>query len=139
MRNLVFAGILVLAGSSANAADQWPKDATVYFISPQNGETITGKVAVKFGLKGLGVAPAGVEKAGTGHHHILIDTPVPPRDELDAPLPADDQIRHFGGGQTETVLDLKPGTHTLQLIVGDMNHIPHDPPLVSEKISITVK
>ena len=135
----VIAACAAAAGGAALAESPFPKTAKVYFIEPANGAVITGKVTVKFGLSGLGIAPAGVEKAGTGHHHILVDTDAPKGADLENPLPADDNFRHFGGGQTETALDLKPGAHTLQLIVGDHNHIPHDPPLVSEKISVTVK
>lgn len=111
--------------------------ANLYIISPAHGETVTGPVHVRFGLQGMGVAPAGVDKPGTGHHHLLIDVDeLPP---MDRPLPKDDRHRHFGGGQTETVLELPPGRHTLQLILGDRNHVPHQPPLVSEKIVIEVK
>jgi len=84
----------------------------------------------------MGVAPAGIDKAGTGHHHLLIDTELPP---LGLPIPNDDQHRHFGGGQTETQVELPPGEHTLQLILGDDRHVPHDPPVVSEIITITVR
>ncbi|MBX9610744.1 MAG: DUF4399 domain-containing protein [Burkholderiales bacterium] len=113
-----------------------PANAAVYFISPRNGETVSSPVSVKFGLRGMGVAPAGVEKAGTGHHHVLVDLALV---DVNAPLPADGAHRHFGGGQTETSLELPPGTHTLQLILGDQNHIPHHPPVLSERITITVK
>jgi hypothetical protein len=108
----------------------------VYFISPSNGQVIKGDVTVRFGLSGMGVAPAGTAAEATGHHHLLVDSPLPP---LDQPLPRDDKHLHFGKGQTETVLKLAPGKHTLQLILGDANHIPHDPAVVSEQISITVK
>ncbi len=117
----------------------WPEGAKVYFLSPKNGDIITGPVSVVMGLKGLGVAPAGVEKEKTGHHHILVDIDLPNADDLQNPLQLDDNFRHFGGGQTETVLNLKPGTHTLQLIMGDHNHVPYNPPITSEKITITVK
>lgn len=113
-----------------------PSDAEVYIISPQDGDTVTSPVTVRFGLRGMGVAPAGVDKPDTGHHHLLIDTGPPP---LDAPIPADDNHKHFGGGQTETILELTPGKHTLQLIMGDKLHIPHEPPVMSRKITITVK
>jgi hypothetical protein len=85
----------------------------------------------------MGVAPAGVEMPKTGHHHLLVDLPGQPA--LDKPLPADAQHRHFGAGQTEAAIDLPPGKHTLQLMMGDKNHVPHDPPVMSEKITITVK
>lgn len=133
-----FASIIGLS-AAARAESPWPANARVYFIAPANGETVTGKVTVKFGLSGMGVAPAGVEKANTGHHHLLIDADAPMGEKLNQPLPVDAHVRHFGGGQTETVLELPPGRHTLQLIVGDANHIPHDPPLESDKIEIDVK
>lgn len=111
--------------------------ASVYIIAPQNGEVVSGPVTVKFGLQGMGVAPAGIEYPGSGHHHLLINADeLPP---MDQPIPADDHHVHFGKGQTETVLDLEPGTYTLQLILGDKNHIPHNPPVMSKKITITVK
>jgi hypothetical protein len=113
-----------------------PADAKVYIISPKNGATVHNPVTVRFGLSGMGVAPAGTVAENTGHHHLIIDSPLPP---LDQPLPKDDTHLHFGKGQTETVLTLKPGKHTLQLVLGDANHVPHDPPVVSEKITIRVK
>lgn len=113
-----------------------PAGARVYFIEPQNGATIKGPVRIVMGLSGMGVAPAGIDSPNTGHHHVLVNLDKEP--PMDAPLPATDQIRHFGGGQTETTLNLPPGKYTLQLLVGDKNHIPHQPPIMSEKISITV-
>ncbi len=108
----------------------------VYFISPQDGAVVSGEFTIRFGLRGMGVAPAGVDQAGTGHHHLLIDlATLPP---MDAPLPKTEQIRHFGGGQTETSLSLPPGKHTLQLLLGNYAHIPHSPPVISKKITITV-
>lgn len=113
-----------------------PNGAKVYFIEPKDGATITGPVVVKFGLAGMGVAPAGVDKAGTGHHHVLVDTKL--ADPM-AAIPADDKHRHFGAGQTETTLTLAPGKHTLQLLVGDYQHIPHNPAIMSEVITVTVE
>ena len=109
---------------------------SLYFINVKNGDTVTSPVNVQFGLKGMGVAPAGVEKAGTGHHHLLVDVP-----ELDVNngIPMSDQHRHFGLGQTEVSIALKPGVHTLQLVLGDQNHIPHHPVVMSERITVTVK
>ena len=113
-----------------------PADASLYFISPEAGATVASPVTVRFGLRGMGVAPAGVARDQTGHHHLLIDTPLP---DLDKPVPADDKHLHFGGGQTEVTVDLAPGEHTLQLLLGDLNHVPHDPPVQSERITITVE
>jgi hypothetical protein len=113
-----------------------PAGATVYFLSPADRATVTAPFIVRFGLRGMGVAPAGVQAPNTGHHHLLIDVEtLPPEGQ---PLPANDQIRHFGLGQTEVELTLPPGSHTLQLVVGDALHIPHQPPVRSEKITITV-
>lgn len=114
-----------------------PEGAKVYFISPANGETTSNPVLVRFGLSGMGVAPAGTVKEATGHHHLLIDVEQLPDPGM--PIPNDDQHRHFGGGQTEVSLQLTPGTHTLQLMLGDASHIPHDPPVISERITITVQ
>jgi Domain of unknown function (DUF4399) len=110
--------------------------AEVYIISPRDGATVHNPVRVQFGLKGMGVAPAGVKFDNTGHHHLLIDTAAPA--DLGAPLPATDKIVHFGKGQTETTLTLAPGKHTLQLLFADASHIPHEPPVISKKITITV-
>lgn len=129
----------VPGAGAASAEGTWPAGAKVYIIAPKSGDTITGPVKVVMGLAGLGVAPAGVDKPNTGHHHILVDEKAPSGAELDAPMPATDHLRHFGGGQTETTLTLPAGTHTLQLIVGDQNHIPHNPPLVSDVVTVTVK
>lgn len=114
-----------------------PEGAQVYFITPQDGASVGQNFTVRFGLKGMGVAPAGVDVPATGHHHLLVDVATLPL--LDAPLPASEQILHFGKGQTETELTLPPGTHTLQLLIGDKHHVPMDPPVISEKISITVQ
>lgn len=113
------------------------EQASVFFITPGDGDVISGEFTVQFGLEGMGVAPAGVDKENTGHHHLLIDLEVLPA--LDAPLPANDNIRHFGGGQTQTTLSLPPGEHTLQLLLGDYAHIPMNPPVMSRTITITVE
>jgi hypothetical protein len=137
MRKLMI-GALLLAAAVAVSQERTPSPpgAEVYIISPKNGDKVTSPVRVQFGLRGMGIAPAGVKFDNTGHHHLLIDTVLPGNPA--APLPATDKIVHFGKGQTETTLTLPPGTHTLQLLLGDMNHIPHDPPVVSKKITITV-
>ena len=130
---LALAGVAFSAELPRTAA---PPEAKVYFISPSDGQVIKGDVTVRFGLVGMGIAPAGTVLEATGHHHLIIDSPLP---ALDQPLPKDDSHLHFGKGQTEVVVKLAPGKHTLQLILGDANHIPHLPPVVSEKITITVK
>ena len=111
-------------------------DSELYFISPQDGDTVTGEFVVRFGLRGMGVAPAGTDVENTGHHHLLIDMGTLPA--MDAPLPKTDQVRHFGGGQTETLLSLPPGQHTLQLLLANYMHVPFDPPVISKKITINV-
>ena len=124
------------AGATALPRTASPAGAKVYIVSPKEGAKIKGPVTVVFGLSGMGVAPAGVQMENTGHHHLLIDADLPK--DLGAPLPATDNIKHFGKGQTETTLDLKPGKHTLQLVLGDHLHIPFNPVVASEKITITV-
>jgi len=115
---------------------QSPDGAQAYFISPTDGAEVINPVTVQFGLKGMGVAPGGTVAPNTGHHHLIIDSELPP---LDQPIGKDDKHLHFGGGQTETTIELPPGQHTLQLLLGDHLHIPHEPPVMSEKITITVK
>jgi len=127
-------------GALAQSAQAyWPADAKVFFVEPKDGAVITGPVKVVMGVKGIEIAPADTDKLNTGHHHILIDTDLPKGDAAQEPLPADANHKHFGKGQTDAELTLAPGTHTLQLLVGDGSHIPHDPALASEKITITVK
>ncbi len=130
------ASLAIASGAIAQDRTQAPDGAEVYFVSPASGDTISNPVSVVFGLKGMGVAPAGTEKEETGHHHLLINTDAP---SLEEPIPADDNHVHFGGGQTQTEIELPPGEHTLQLLLGDLNHIPHDPPVMSEVITITVE
>ena len=108
-----------------------------YIISPEDGATVSSPVTVRFGLSGMGVAPAGIDKEGTGHHHLLVDVDELP--DMSMPIPADATHVHFGGGQTETVIELAPGKHTLQLLMGNYLHIPGDAPVMSKKIEITVK
>ncbi len=134
-RQVLFLALAVVS-TALTAATPAPPDAALYFITPQDGATVSNPVTVRFGLKGMGVAPAGVVKDNTGHHHLLIDV-----EDLQfaTPVPTDEQHRHFGGGQTETTVTLPPGRHTLQLLLGDFAHIPHDPPVVSRRITITVE
>ena len=125
----------------ANASDlisSAPAGAEVYFISPENEQVVEESFRVSFGLKGMGVAPAGVDAKNTGHHHILINTDIATVD-LTQPLPANDNIRHFGGGQTETTLTLPKGKHTLRLLLGNYVRIPHEKPVMSEEITVIVE
>jgi hypothetical protein len=137
MRTFIIAA-LILATSLSFAQERTPSPAgaEVYIVSPKNGAKVKGPVVVVFGLKGMGVAPAGVKFENTGHHHLLVDMDVPA--DLAAPMPATDTLLHFGKGQTQTSLNLTPGKHTLQLVFADLNHIATNPPLVSKKITITV-
>jgi hypothetical protein len=142
-----FSGLLLLAfglpahgqdaAPAALARTPAPENAMVYFLSPANGATVSSPVTIRFGLRGMGVAPAGVTNPNTGHHHLLVDVDTLPPDNL--PIPNDANHRHFGLGQTETELALPPGQHTLQLVLGDALHIPHQPPVRSETITITVQ
>ena len=109
----------------------------VYFISPKNGEVVNSPVTVKFGLKDYGIAPAGINFPETGHHHLLVNLTELP--DLKSSIPADENHIHFGKGQTETFLELKPGEYSFQLLLGDWMHVPHNPPILSEKIKIIVK
>jgi hypothetical protein len=140
MRAVAIAAIVIAAAATAAWAQERtpaPTGAEVYIISPKDGATVSSPVTIQFGLKGMGVAPAGVKFENSGHHHLLIDADAPTDSSL--PLPTSDNVRHFGKGQTEASIELKPGKHTLQLLLGDQNHTPHNPPVVSKKITITVK
>ncbi len=128
--------IASLAGAVGAEPTPAPEGAKVYIISPADGAEISSPVTVQFGLAGMGVAPAGTQAPDTGHHHLIIDSDLPP---LDQPVPKDGKHIHFGGGQTEAKLDLPPGRHTLQLLMGDHLHVPHSPPVASDRITITVK
>lgn len=136
-----FAVLTVSLPAVASLASDIPRtpskpETTLAILSPVDGAVVKSPVTVQFGLDGMGVAPAGVQSPGTGHHHLIIDADLP---AAERPIPANANHRHFGGGQTQTTLDLPAGQHTLQLILGDHNHVPHDPPVVSKPISITVE
>jgi hypothetical protein len=139
LTGLVLACVAAFAGAAVPGlpTHEAPAGARAYIISPADGAIVGREVTVRFGLSGMGVAPAGVEKEHTGHHHLLLDVTTLPA--AGQPIPNDEHHKHFGGGQTETVLHLVPGTHTLQLELGDANHVPFDPPVVSKKITIHVK
>lgn len=126
---------LPLAAAAQMDRTPAPEGASVYIITPSDGEHVASPVTVRFGATGVGIAPAGVDQENTGHHHLLVDTGMP---NLTSPIPADDHHLHFGGGQTQTTVDLAPGEHTLQLLMGDAKHVPHEPAIASERITITV-
>jgi hypothetical protein len=131
-------GSLILAGaaySQAGGPTPSPPGAAVYFIGLNDGDTLPTKPTIHFGLRGMGVAPAGSDRANSGHHHLVVDAPTPP---LNAEIPNDFQHLHFGAGQTEAEVSLTPGEHTLQLVFGDRNHVPHSPPVVSPRIKVKV-
>lgn len=141
MKYLLAAAALVLAsltgcGDSGPARTPSPPGAKVFIIEPADGAEVASPVTVKFGIEGMAVVPAGTEQEHSGHHHVLIDTKL---EDVNAPMPSDDNHKHFGKGQTETQLELTPGKHTLQLVLGDHNHVPHDPIVQSEVVTITVK
>lgn len=126
------------AWGPAQAADRRPapEGAVAYIIWPRDGAVIPGgKFWLRMGLSGAGIAPAGIDRPHTGHHHLIIDAELP---ALDEPIPNDKNHLHFGAGQTEVHIELPPGRHTLQLLLGDADHVPHDPPVMSKKITITV-
>lgn len=136
MRKIVFLILATVAVfSSAQAQTPATEGATLYFISPKDGDAVSNPITVRFGLKNMGVAPAGIQYENTGHHHLLINTALP---SLDLPIINDEKHRHYGLGQTETTLELPPGAHTLQLLLGDFAHRPHAPPVASKRITITV-
>ena len=149
---LVFATLLVACGGPESGAPDGsapaeqdspamqrspaPPGATVFIISPADGATVSSPVSVKFGISGISVAPAGQHAPNTGHHHLLIDTEL---EDPNLPVPASPQHVHYGKGQTEATVALEPGEHTLQLVLGDGNHVPHQPPIMSKVVTITVQ
>jgi hypothetical protein len=132
---LLAAGALCIAAGLAAAQTASPAGARAYFINLKNGQHVKSPVLIQFGLAGMGVAPAGSQNPNTGHHHLIIDAPTPP---AGMPIPMNEQHRHFGGGQTEISVPLMAGNHTLQLVLADGAHIPHNPAVVSERITVTV-
>ncbi len=137
MHKLIFFILAACALSvSAQQRTPAPENAELYFISLADGASVSNPVNVRFGLRNMGVAPAGIKYDNSGHHHLLVNTELP---SLDFPIINDENHLHFGGGQTEVSLELPPGEHTLQLLLGDFAHIPHAPAVMSERITITVK
>jgi hypothetical protein len=136
---LALGAALILAATGIASAERTPSPAgaEVYIVSPKDGAKVKGPVTVVFGLKGMGIAPAGIKFDNTGHHHLIVDADAPA--DLSLPLPADEHNIHFGKGQTETTLTLAPGKHTLLLLLADSLHTPHEPVVISKKITITVE
>jgi Domain of unknown function (DUF4399) len=141
MRRITLALAMMLATVSLAGAGETPapEGAKVYFINLKDGDTVTSPVTIRFGLSGMGIAPAGTEAPNTGHHHLLIDADTLEGDALNEAIPMDEHHVHFGKGQTEASVTLSPGKHTLQLVLGDWSHIPHKTPVMSEKITVTVE
>ena len=137
MLRMFVVSLLVAVAGVAQAAERSPSPdgATAGFANVADGDVVPLVFTVRFTISGMGIAPAGTEIENTGHHHLLIDVDELPN--LDQPLPATDQILHFGGGQSETELTLEEGTHTLQLLLADYRHVPHEPPVLSERITVT--
>jgi hypothetical protein len=140
MRTAIVAALVALAFPFAALADDGrtpsPPGAKVFIIEPKDGATVSSPVSVKFGIEGMEVAPVGTDKPNTGHHHLIIDSEIT---DFSSAIPKDENHIHYGKGQTEASVELKPGKHTLQLVLGDKNHIPHGPPVKSDVITITVK
>ena len=137
MKTSIALAAFIIGGAAVAGDSPGPKNAYLYIGWPNDGEVVRkNNFRVWFGLRKMGIAPAGTEKPMTGHHHLIVDAPLPPMDEE---IPADKNHLHFGKGQTETRITLPSGTHTLQLLLGDLDHMPHNPPMVSQKITITVK
>jgi hypothetical protein len=140
MRTSALALALLLSGAIGAGAGETPApaDAKVYFINLKDGDTVTSPVTIRFGLSGMGIAPAGSEIPNTGHHHLLIDAALE-GDALNEAIPMDEHHLHFGKGQSEASVALPKGPHTLQLVLGDWSHVPHKPPVMSERIKVTVE
>lgn len=140
---VIAAGVIAISGTAFAQGTSSPDGAATYFINLENGSTVTSPVTIQFGLTGMGIAPAGTEKDNTGHHHLFLNRPPLGEGEFGAEefelgIPTDENHMHFGGGQTEATLELPPGQHTLQLVLGDHGHVPHSPPITSDVITITV-
>ncbi|MEE8243932.1 MAG: DUF4399 domain-containing protein [Pseudomonadales bacterium] len=137
MKTSIALAAFIIGGAAVAGESPAPTNAYLYIGWPNDGEVVRkNNFRVWFGLRNMGIAPAGTEKSMTGHHHLIVDAPLPPMDEE---IPADKNHLHFGKGQTETRITLPSGTHTLQLLLGDLDHVPHNPPMVSQKKTITVK
>ena len=140
IKNVLFISLFSLGLASTPAIglekSKAPEDAAAYIVFPADGQTVSSPVTIVFGLSGMGVAPAGINMENTGHHHLIINAPLP---DTSMPIPSNDNYRHFGKGQTEATIELTPGKHTLQILLGDWLHIPHDNIKSSEQITIMVE
>ena len=141
MRRIAFFLLMLLSSATIAGAGETPApaDAKVYFINLKDGDRVISPLVIRFGLSGMGIAPAGTEAPNTGHHHLFIDAPALEGDALNEAIPVDEHHVHFGKGQTETTITLSKGQHTLQLVLGDWTHIPHKTPVMSERITVTVE
>lgn len=140
MRRIALIIVAALLSTTAAGAGETtaPVGAKAYFINLKDGDMVTSPVTIQFGLSGMGIAPAGTDSPNTGHHHLVIDDTIE-GGTLNEPIPADDRHLHFGKGQTEATVTLPKGTHTLQLVLGNWTHVPHNPPVMSDRITITVQ
>ena len=139
MRGILLGFVLLLTGAFAQAGETpAPGDAKVYFINIRDGDTVNSPLTIRFGLSGMGIAPAGTEVPNTGHHHLIIDEKIE-GEALNEAIPVDEHHMHFGKGQTEASVTLAKGSHTLQLVLGDWSHVPHKPPVMSDRITINVE
>jgi hypothetical protein len=139
MRKIALAVAMMLSTASAMAGETpAPADAKVYFINVKDGDTVTSPVIIRFGLSGMGIAPAGTEMENTGHHHLIIDEKME-GEAMNEAIPVDEHHMHFGKGQTEAIVTLPKGKHTLQLVLGDWSHVPHKPPVMSDVITVNVE
>jgi len=140
MRRIVLSLAMLVSAATFAAAGETsaPEDAKLYFINLKDGDTVTSPVTIRFGLSGMGIAPAGTQAPNTGHHHLIVDDKIE-GEALNEAIPMDEKHLHFGKGQTEAVVTLPKGQHTLQLVLGDWTHIPHKPPVMSEQITVTVE
>jgi hypothetical protein len=141
MRRIAFFLLMLLSSATIAGAGETPApaDAKVYFINLKDGDRVISPLVIRFGLSGMGIAPAGTEAPNTGHHHLFIDAPALEGEALNEAIPVDEHHVHFGKGQTETTITLSKGQHTLQLVLGDWTHIPHKTPVMSERITVTVE
>ncbi|MEN3289099.1 MAG: hypothetical protein V7634_3399 [Bradyrhizobium sp.] len=141
MRRVSLALVMMLSTATFASAGETPAPdgAKVYFIGLNDGDTVKSPLLIRYGLSGMGIAPAGTEAPNTGHHHLLIDAEPLTGDALNEAIPVDEHHVHYGKGQTEASVTLTPGKHTLQLVLGDWSHVPHKTPVMSDRITVNVE